>query len=143
MSRAQKRMWHRMYHKKRFKTVFEAREFLIDKCGSHCTLNGVVQPISAISTKDVCDLLFTFFGARIMVPQTKKPPSGPPPGLQIGAHFVQVVETDKRLVEKQLLCDICGGERWVCENHPKIAWGGGSACCGGAGMQCECRKVGT
>jgi hypothetical protein len=36
-------------------------------------------------------------------------------------------------------CEICGGEGWVCENHPFIAWDDGDGCpCGGAGAPCRC-----
>ena len=34
-------------------------------------------------------------------------------------------------------CETCGGEMWVCENHPDKAWGEGDGCCGGAGMPCR------
>lgn len=37
-----------------------------------------------------------------------------------------------------MVCTICKGEGWICENHPDKAWGEGSGCCGGAGMPCEC-----
>jgi hypothetical protein len=34
-------------------------------------------------------------------------------------------------------CMVCGGCRWVCENHPDRPWEGERACdCGGAGMPC-------
>ena len=38
-------------------------------------------------------------------------------------------------------CAVCGGARWVCEDHTEKAWGGASdredAChCGGAGLPC-------
>ena len=38
-------------------------------------------------------------------------------------------------------CEVCGGARWVCEDHPDKPWDGASdredAChCGGAGMPC-------
>ncbi len=39
------------------------------------------------------------------------------------------------------LCKICKGEGFVCENHPKIAWGYGDNCCGGAGSPCECNPI--
>jgi len=39
-------------------------------------------------------------------------------------------------------CEVCGGARWVCEDHPDKPWDGASdredAChCGGAGMPCQ------
>ena len=39
-------------------------------------------------------------------------------------------------------CEVCGGARWVCEDHPDKPWDGASdredAChCGGAGMPCS------
>jgi len=38
-------------------------------------------------------------------------------------------------------CPTCGGEGWVCENHPNEPWGEGDGCCGGAGMPCPtCRR---
>lgn len=40
---------------------------------------------------------------------------------------------------KDLICGICKGEGWVCENHENIAWNYGDGClCGGAGMPCKC-----
>lgn len=33
-------------------------------------------------------------------------------------------------------CEVCGGEFWVCENHPGQSWKDGDGCCGGAGMPC-------
>lgn len=42
-------------------------------------------------------------------------------------------------MESKQLCEICGGEGWVCENHPNVGWNGGEAgCCGGAGSPCKC-----
>lgn len=38
-------------------------------------------------------------------------------------------------------CATCGGEGWVCENHPSLAWGSGERCCGGAGMPCQCSPL--
>lgn len=41
-------------------------------------------------------------------------------------------------------CAICENERWVCENHPNIAWPGMTGkeeCCGGAGMPCVCNPL--
>lgn len=38
-------------------------------------------------------------------------------------------------------CPICGDEQWVCEEHPKKAWGEGDGCCGGAGMPCLCSPL--
>lgn len=39
-------------------------------------------------------------------------------------------------------CDTCGGEGWVCENHPDMPWDGDAGCnCGGAGMPCECNPL--
>ncbi len=35
-------------------------------------------------------------------------------------------------------CEACGGEGWVCEDHPNKAWGEGDGCCGGAGIPCKC-----
>ena len=38
-------------------------------------------------------------------------------------------------------CTICKGEGWVCEDHPKVPWDGGSGHgedCGGAGQLCIC-----
>jgi hypothetical protein len=41
-------------------------------------------------------------------------------------------------------CPICGGDGWVCENHPGKAWEFAAVpakyrCkCGGAGMPCRC-----
>lgn len=37
-------------------------------------------------------------------------------------------------------CNICHGERWVCEDHPGNQWKEGDGCCGGAGMLCKCVK---
>lgn len=39
-------------------------------------------------------------------------------------------------------CHVCGGEKWVCENHPENPWNDGNPeCCGGAGMPCQtCNK---
>src|SRR5207248_124725 len=42
-------------------------------------------------------------------------------------------------------CEVCGGARWVCEDHPDKPWDGASdredAChCGGAGMPCLVRN---
>lgn len=34
-------------------------------------------------------------------------------------------------------CPGCGGDGLVCEYHPARPWGGGDACCGGAGMACQ------
>lgn len=39
-------------------------------------------------------------------------------------------------------CAICHGEEWVCEDHPFVGWGEGKACCGGAGMPCQCNSIG-
>lgn len=41
-------------------------------------------------------------------------------------------------------CPICGGEGWVCENHPDKPWETGTKydCqCGGAGMPCRCTNL--
>ena len=39
-------------------------------------------------------------------------------------------------------CATCGGEGWVCENHPEKAWGMGLDCpCGGAGEPCKCNPL--
>lgn len=41
-------------------------------------------------------------------------------------------------------CPICGGDGWVCENHPDKPWEGADVparfrcSCGGAGMPCRC-----
>lgn len=36
-------------------------------------------------------------------------------------------------------CDVCGGEGWVCEEHPEMGFDGDYACmCGGAGIPCKC-----
>jgi hypothetical protein len=35
-------------------------------------------------------------------------------------------------------CEICGGEGWVCEDHPFVSWDEGQGCCGGAGVPCPC-----
>lgn len=140
MNRAQKRMNHRMYGKKVFKTVFEAREFLIEKCGRIIQIRNVWQEIDELNEQDVCDLLFTCFGSRIALPKTRKPPKPPPEGLETGALFVRVDE--KTLEQKSLnKCKICLDERWVCENHPDKPWGGGSSCCGGAGAPCVCNPM--
>ena len=32
-------------------------------------------------------------------------------------------------------CPHCGGEGWVCEDHPDVAWDEGKGCCGGAGLE--------
>lgn len=34
------------------------------------------------------------------------------------------------------ICANCGGERWVCENHPDRPWNDGGCECG-AGMPCS------
>ncbi len=39
------------------------------------------------------------------------------------------------------LCANCGGEGWVCEDHPEVPWLGGDGCCGAAGMPCECNPL--
>jgi hypothetical protein len=39
-------------------------------------------------------------------------------------------------------CERCGGEGWVCENHPDQPWNEGDPkCCGGAGMPCPCNFI--
>lgn len=35
-------------------------------------------------------------------------------------------------------CLICKDDGWVCENHPKQAYGDGTECCGSPGMHCIC-----
>ena len=41
-----------------------------------------------------------------------------------------------------MICEICNGEGWVCENHPNNEWNEGNPeCCGGAGMPCVCNKA--
>jgi hypothetical protein len=35
------------------------------------------------------------------------------------------------------VCEICGGEGWVCEVHPWIAWDEGCGFCGGPGVPCQ------
>lgn len=37
-------------------------------------------------------------------------------------------------------CKTCGGDGWVCEDHPDRAWP--EVCkCGGAGMPCNCNPL--
>jgi hypothetical protein len=39
-------------------------------------------------------------------------------------------------------CQRCSGEGWVCEDHPNIAWKGGTGCpCGAAGAGCGCEPL--
>jgi hypothetical protein len=40
-------------------------------------------------------------------------------------------------------CVLCADTGWVCENHPRLPWGGRHGCnCGGAGMPCPpCNTV--
>lgn len=38
-------------------------------------------------------------------------------------------------------CTRCGGERWVCEEHPRRAWRAGFGCCGAPGMACACNPM--
>jgi len=38
-------------------------------------------------------------------------------------------------------CAICGGDGWVCEEHPYIPWGDGERCCSAAGMPCVCNAL--
>lgn len=39
-----------------------------------------------------------------------------------------------------MICEICKGELWVCENHTDKAWP--DECdCGGAGQPCECNET--
>ena len=33
-------------------------------------------------------------------------------------------------------CPVCGGDRWVCEDHPNVPWQDGDGCCGGGGAPC-------
>lgn len=40
------------------------------------------------------------------------------------------------------VCPGCGGERWVCEDHPDRPWGEGEGCCGGAGAPCPVCNTG-
>ena len=39
-------------------------------------------------------------------------------------------------------CLTCLGIGWVCENHPDRAWDRELGCMCGAGMPCECNRVG-
>ena len=49
-----------------------------------------------------------------------------------------------------MICEICQGEGWVCENHPEIKWNNGNGHlkqfkfyeqCFGAGMPCKCNTA--
>ena len=36
------------------------------------------------------------------------------------------------------ICQICNGEKLVCEDHADKAWGDGDGCCGAPSMECIC-----
>ncbi len=38
------------------------------------------------------------------------------------------------------MCEICGGELWVCENHRDQPWNGDGCQCG-AGAPCICNEL--
>lgn len=54
------------------------------------------------------------------------------------AKLVSDTHSARLVGSARLPCAICHGEGWVCEDHRDTAWGGGDACCGGAGAPCKC-----
>jgi hypothetical protein len=64
--------------------------------------------------------------------------------LELGQTYNTVETLKPELERRKALCPMCGGQHWVCENHPAQPWNDGDGCCGAPGMPCLlCNKDGT
>lgn len=101
MNRQQKRALRAKFHKLVFRTPFEAREFMAANGVKEFLRGGIYLGITDANDQETADILFTYFGARIMQ-GTRPVKKSPPPNCPRGAHFVEVVDTGTKLEELEI-----------------------------------------